>query len=120
MRVKYFGVIHDSIRPWDLLARLDGSFKPLLLSALEGAVYPARFQIPPGTIRELDPHEKVKRVERFAMASILYEILSGTKPFEELTDDEVQHRFNSAVFPDDAFSLLNSLTIYSGWSEESS
>lgn len=52
------------------------------------------------------------------MASILYEILSGTKPFEELTDDEVQHRFSSAVFPDDAISLLNSLTIYSGWSEE--
>jgi hypothetical protein len=52
------------------------------------------------------------------MASLLYEILSGTKPFEKLTEDEVQHRFSNAVFPDDAICLPNSLIIYSGWSEE--
>jgi len=116
--VKYFGVIHNSVRPWDFLCRLDGSVKPLSTSAPEGEAYPARFQIPPGTIRELHHHEKVRRAERFAMASLLYEILSGTKPFEELTDDEVQHRFSNAVFPDDAVCLPNSLMIYSGWSEE--
>ena len=116
--VKYFGVIHNSIQPWDFLARLDGSVKLLPMSAPEGEVYPARFQVPPDTIHELDHHEKVRRAERFAMASLLYEILSGTKPFEELTDDEVQHRFSNAVFPDDAISLPNSLIIYSGWSEE--
>lgn len=120
--VKCFGVIQDCIRPWDFIARLDGSVESLPpsapLSAPEGEIYPARFQIPPGTLREFDQHEKVKRVERFAMASLLYEILSGTKPFEELSDDEVQHRFSNAVFPDDAISLPNSLVIYSGWSEE--
>lgn len=55
------------------------------MSVPESGVYPVRFQIPPGTLRELDHHEKVRRAERFAMASLLYEILSGTKPFEELT-----------------------------------
>ena len=88
------------------------------MPALEGEVYPARFQVPPDNIRELDHHEKVRRAERFTMASLLYEILSGTKPFEELTDNEVQHRFSNAVFPDDAISLPHSLIIYSGWSEE--
>jgi len=116
--VKYFGIIHDSMRPWDFLGRIEGSVKPLPMSVPESGVYPVRFQIPPGTLRELDHHEKVRRAERFAMASLLYEILSGTKPFEELTDAEVQHRFSNADFPDDAISLPNSLLIYSGWSEE--
>ena len=116
--VNHFGVIHNAIQPWDFLARLDGSVKLLPVPAPEGEVYPVRFQIPPGTIRELDHHEKIRRAKRFAMASLLYEILSGTNPFEELTDDEVQHRFSNAVFPDDANSLPHSLIIYSGWSEE--
>lgn len=52
------------------------------------------------------------------MASLLYEIMSGKEPFQELTDDEVQRRFSNGDFPDDAASLPNSLFIYSGWSEE--
>lgn len=116
--VNHFGVIHNAIQPWDFLARLDGSVKLLPVPASEGEVYSARFQISPGTLRELDHHEKVKRVERFAMASLLYEILSGTKPFEKLTDDEVQHRFSNAVFSDDASFLSHFLIIYSGWSQE--
>ena len=116
--VNHFGVIHNAIQPYDFLARLDGSVKLLPVLAPEGECYPARFQIPPDTIRELDHHETIKRAERFAMASLLYEILSGRKPFEESTDDEVQHYFSNAVFPDDASSLPHSLIIYSGWSEE--
>lgn len=116
--MKYFGVVHDSVQPWDFLSKLDGSVKPLPVSASESDVYPARFQIPPDTIREPDHHERVRRAERFSMASLLYEIFTGTKPFEELTDDEVQYRFGNADFPDNASSLPNSLVIYSGWSEE--
>jgi len=52
------------------------------------------------------------------MASLLYEILSNTKPFEKLIDDEMQHRFSNADFPNDAISLFNSLLIYSSWSEK--
>ena len=116
--VKYFEVIHDSIRPWDFIGELDGSIRLLPSLSPTGDVYPARFQIPQETIRELDHHEKVRRAQMFAMASLLYEILSGKKPFEELTDDEVQYRFSNALFPDDAITLPNSLLVYSGWSEE--
>ena len=116
--VKYFEVMHDSLRPLDFIGNLDGSIKLLSTAGPEGDVYPARYQIPPETIRELDHHDQVRRTERFAMASLLYEILSGKKPFEELTDEEVQHRFSNATFPDDAVSLPKSLLLYSGWSEE--
>lgn len=54
----------------------------------------------------------------FALASLLYEILSGTQIFEDLSDDEVQERFSNGEFPHDAVSLPNSLTIYFGWSED--
>ncbi|KAL8698471.1 MAG: hypothetical protein Q9201_006552 [Fulgogasparrea decipioides] len=116
--VKYFSVAHDSVRPWDFIGKLDGSVELLSLSAPAGDLYSAQFRIPPETIRELDHPDKVRRAERFAMASLLYEIISGKKPFEELTDEEVQHRFSNADFPDDASSLPNSLLMYSGWSEE--
>lgn len=116
--MKYFEVIQDSIRPWNFIGELDGSIRLLPSSSPEGDVYPARFQIPPTTICELDQHEKVRRAQMFAMASLLYEILSGKKPFEGVTDDEVQHRFSHAVFPEDAVSLPNSLIVYSGWSQE--
>ena len=80
--------------------------------------YPARFQIPPSTLNGLDHEEKVRRAERFAMASLLYEIMTGRKPFEGLTDDEVRHSFMNGDFPDDAAALPNSLFIFSGWSAE--
>jgi hypothetical protein len=48
----------------------------------------------------------------FAMASLLYEIMSGTELFKKLTDEEVQRRFKNGDFPDDATSLSNSLFIY--------
>ena len=121
--VKCFGTSNNStsIRAWDFLGNLDGSIELLPISppsAPEGAEdysYPARFQITPATIRDLNHDEKVKRTEKFAMASLLYEILSGTKPFEEVThEDEVQKRFNHAVFPDNAKDLPSLLLVYSG------
>ena len=80
--------------------------------------YPSRFQIPPSTLYGCDHDEKVRRAERFAMPSLLYEIMSGRKPFEGLTDNEVQGRFINGEFPDDAVALPNSLFILSGWSRE--
>jgi hypothetical protein len=116
--MKYFGEPHDRIRPWDFLAKLDGSVESLALPSSEGEVYPARFQVPPSTLRELDCNQKVRRAEMFALASLLYEIISGTKPFEELADEEVQRRFSNGDFSDDATSLPCSLYICSGWSKK--
>ncbi|KAI4087367.1 MAG: hypothetical protein LQ339_008915 [Xanthoria mediterranea] len=52
------------------------------------------------------------------MASLLYEIMTGRKPLEGLTDEEVRHRFINGDFPDDAAALPNALFILSGWSAE--
>ena len=112
---------HTSIRPWDFVAGLDGSVESLPMPEVTGNLiegYPTRFQIPPTTLHGLDHVEMVKRAERFAMASILYEIMTGRKPLEGLSDDEVRRRFISGNFPDDATALPNMLFILSGWSAE--
>jgi hypothetical protein len=124
--MKFFAEPHDRIRSWDFLARLDGSVKSVALSppppssssSSECEVYPARFQIPPSSLHELDCDQKVRRTEMFALASLLYEIMCGTVPFEELPEDEVQRRFSGGNFPDNTTSLPNSLYICSGWSED--
>lgn len=122
--MKYFASSnpHDYIRPWDFIATPDGSVKALAIEPSlhpgKNAGYPARFQIPPRTLWGLDKAQKVQRAEIFAMASLLYEIFSGTQIFEDLSDDQVQDRFSNGEFPDDAISLPCSLSIYSGWSEE--
>ena len=112
---------HSSIRPWNLVAKLDGSVESLATPASEKDLsegYPARFQIPHGTLHGLETGEKVERAEKFAMASLLYEIMSGRKLFEELSDSELQNRFTRGDFPEDAFTLPSSLFILSGWSKE--
>ena len=43
--------------------------------------------------------------------------MSGIRPFDDLTDKDVQYRFSNGVFPNDAASLPKSF-ILSGWSEE--
>lgn len=121
--MKYFGESQACLRSWDLLAKLDGSVESLAVPLSAGPssadkVYPARFQIPPSSLQGLDDEQKIPRAEKFAMASLVYEIMSGTPPFEGLTDNEVQRRFSNGDFPPDAASLPNSLFIYSGWSDE--
>ena len=112
---------HTSIRPWDLVARLDGSVESLATPTSEDSLsegYPACFQIPHGTLHGLETNERVERAEKFAMASLLYEIMTSRKPFEGLPDNEVQNRFTRGDFPDDAATLPLSLFILSGWSKE--
>ena len=75
----------NSIRPWEFVAQLDGSVESLATPISKSVLsegYPARFQIPHSTLHGLEIEEKVKRAEKFAMASLLYEIMSGRKPFE--------------------------------------
>ena len=115
------GSEHNSIRPWNLVAKSDGSVESLATPASEKDLsegYPARFQIPHGPLDGLETREKVTRAEKFAMASLLYEIMTGKKPFEELSDSELQNRFTRGDFPDDAAFLPSSLFILSGWSKE--
>jgi hypothetical protein len=100
--------LYDTIRPWEFILNLDGTVECLTLPPSDSnhdRVYLARFRILPHTLLQLYQEEKNKRSEMFALGSLLYEINSGKKPFEELSDDEVQLRFSSEDFPGDTTSL---------------
>lgn len=123
--IKLFDGPHNSIQPWNLLIKLDGSVckldesgSSLKITVLMDKAYPAHFQILASCLHELDHSQRVRRIEMFVMASLLYEIMSGTQPFEKLTDEEVQDHFENGDFLSDTSSLPNSLFIYSDWSEE--
>lgn len=116
----------EVIRPWDFILGPDGSVESLTISSKpegEGqssGMYPARYRIPPASIDSLGRQEKINRQERFAFATLLYEIASGKKPFELLSDEEVQQRYSNAEFPNDVRTLPPPLliTILSFWSVE--
>jgi serine/threonine protein kinase len=113
--------LYDAIRPWEFILNLDGTIECLALPPSDNhhdQVYPARFRIPSHTLLQLDQEEKNKRSEMFALGSLLYEIISGKKPFEELSDDEVQLRFSNGDFPGDITSLQLWPTVLSCWNLE--
>lgn len=112
-----------SIRPWDFILDPDGSVESLPVSPIEGkssGMYPAHYRIPPTSIDVLERQEQTDRQERFAFATLLYEIGSGKKPFEGLSSEEVQQRYGNAEFPDDVRILSPPLfiAILSLWSVE--
>jgi hypothetical protein len=100
--------LYDTIRPWEFILNLNGTVECLALplsNSHDNKVYPARFRIPAHTLLQLDLEGKNKRSEMIALGSLLYEINSSKKPFEELSDDEVQLRFSNRDFPGDVTSL---------------
>ena len=62
--------------------------------------------------------EVVKRAESFIIGSLLYEIETGRKPFEDLSDDEVQRKYSAGEFPQDVSRLKLGSLMYSAWSWE--
>ncbi|KAI9778678.1 MAG: hypothetical protein M1816_003927 [Peltula sp. TS41687] len=113
----------QAIRSWDFILALDGSVESLPVSKAEresSGMYPAHYRIPPANIDHLEQQEKIIRQERFAFATLLYEVGSGKKPFEWLSNDEVQRRYSNAEFPDDVKTLPPPLfiVILSCWSVE--
>ena len=114
---------HLSVRPWDLVLYLDGTVESLAVcqDAKEtSTVYPVYYRIPPTTIADLCPQERIRRQERFAFASLLYEILFGKKIFQELPADEVQQHFSNGEFPSDVKGIPIPLLMpmLSCWSRE--
>ena len=98
----------QAIRPWDFILGPDGSVESLPVSKIEGessGVYPAHYRIPPTSIDSLERREQINRQERFAFATLLYEICSGKKPFNWLSSEEVQQCYSNAEVPDDVKTL---------------
>ena len=108
----------SNIRPWDILLHQDGSVEASSLEKEGRSFYPSRFRIPPRNVLGLDERERVKRAEKFALGSLLYEIMTANKPFEELSDDEVQDHYSHGIFPDDVFSMAMGPYILGCWSLE--
>ncbi len=60
----------------------------------------------------------MKRAERFALGSLLYEVMTANEPFEKVSDDEVQDHYGRGIFPDDVFSMAMGPYILGCWSLE--
>ena len=107
-----------SIRPFDILLHHDGSVEALSFQIGRQVSYPSRFRIPPFKLQGLDEAEKVKRVEKFALGSLLYEVITTNEPFEQLSDDEVQDHYSRGAFPEDVFSIAMGPYILGCWSHQ--
>ncbi|KAH0541841.1 hypothetical protein FGG08_003724 [Glutinoglossum americanum] len=103
-------------RPWDIILKLDETIE-LLDIQLSGndRDYPVQFRAPPYILEGLDRRRKVRRAEQFALAGLFYEIISGRKLFEGLSDDEVQRRISAGEFPEDVLSFPKWPLIVLAW-----
>lgn len=108
----------EAIRPWDILLHQNGSVKVLSSEKKGGRIYPARFRVPPRNVHGLDEGDKVKRAEKFALGSLLYEVMTNNQPFEELGDDELQDHYSRGAFPGDVFSMPMGPFILGCWCPE--
>jgi hypothetical protein len=116
------------IRPISLVLNLDGivQVEPVhrVFADTPPGIYITRYRIPMSTIRDFPLEEQVWRAEKFALGTLLYELLVGHRIFEGLPDDEVEHRYRQATtFPDLATDLGNlpiylQYLIYTCWSAE--
>ncbi|KIM79121.1 hypothetical protein PILCRDRAFT_823696 [Piloderma croceum F 1598] len=112
------------IRPISLILNLDGTVQaePVhrMFADKPPGVYSARYRIPMSTIRDLPLEEQVWRAEKFALGTLLYELLVGHEIFERLSDDEVQRRYcEAATFPDlEDLPIHFQCLIYACWSAE--
>ena len=110
------------IRPISLLLNPHGKLfaEPIRMLVDKPASYPARYRIPPSTIRNLDLKEQVWRSEKFALGTLLYELLTSQRIFDDQSDNRIQDNYRRATtFPDlESFPALMQCIIYACWSAE--
>jgi Interferon-induced 6-16 family len=117
--------ITTNIRPIDLILHTDGSVQASAvqekLAENDSAnMYPAPYRIPPSTIMDLPLRERIWRAEKFALGTIIYEVLCGHTPFQfgNLADWEIQDRYRRAKFPIDVEDIDLHPLLYACWSAE--
>lgn len=112
------------IRPISLRLDSDGNLQAepvhMVHPRLPPGVYRARYGIPMSTIDSLPVEEQVWRVEKFALGSLLYKVLTGHSVFEGQTDADIQEHFSTAsTFPDlEGLPPVFQCVIYACWSAE--
>ncbi len=82
--------------------------------------YPAHFRIPPDTLDGLPLTERIVRAERFAVGSLIFEVMSTGKPHVDLSNAEVQDRFKKGVYPENVIHLPHGtgVSVLGLWSVE--
>jgi len=82
--------------------------------------YSAHFRIPPTTLHGLSEEECKKRAQRFAVGSLIYTVMAGKPPFEDLDEGLVQHNFENGVYPTETreYPLEIVIQILGFWSQE--
>lgn len=81
--------------------------------------YPYHYRIPPASISTLSQPDQTHRAEMFALATLFYEIGSGSPPYPNLPESEVQELYGKGEFPVEAEDLNDGfLVILAYWSKE--
>lgn len=82
--------------------------------------YPARYRIPPSTIPDVHGDECKSRAERFAVASLVYQVMADKPPFADLNESIVQQNFENGIYPEETkeFPFDIALAMMSLWSQE--
>ncbi|KAI3337163.1 hypothetical protein HD806DRAFT_475868 [Xylariaceae sp. AK1471] len=82
--------------------------------------YPARFRIPPSTLRDLPEEECKKRAPRFAVGCLIYNIITGEPPFADLDESIAQQTFEQGIYPEKTreFPLEILIKVLGFWSQE--
>lgn len=79
----------------------DGSVEYLPVSKIEGEsswMYPAHYRIPPTTIDSLEQQEQINRQERFAFATLLYDVSSEEAKLKTRQETELDVRSQCCIF----------------------
>lgn len=61
--------------------------------------YPASFRIPPTTLVGLSDQDRNMRARRFAVGSLIYEIMTSEPLFTRLNESAIQENFERGIFP---------------------
>lgn len=90
------------IRPISLVLFTDGTMQTVPVHMVHSdnrpGTYPPWYRLPP--MRDnLSPQEQVWRAEKFALGTLLYEVLVGRRMFEGEPRGQIQQRYASATFP---------------------
>lgn len=82
--------------------------------------YSVHFRIPPTTLNGLPEEECKKRAQRFAVGSLIYTVMAGKPPFEDLDEASVQQNFEKGVYPAETmgYSLEIGVQMLGFWSQE--
>ncbi|TVY78221.1 hypothetical protein LSUE1_G005604 [Lachnellula suecica] len=111
------------VRDFDLILKADGSIQSLVNTASDEKEqlrkFPSRYQIPEIILERFDSvEEKIKRTELFALGCILYELISGSRLFPYLNDEEIQAKYADGKFPEDVWELSKVVRILACWCPE--